>query len=378
MQSSRLAYLVRRHYDRLSTAAEKAELMTLLRTDTNDAELDVLLAELMEEHLPGHEVPAGQQAAAFAQFRRQTRPAKVRHLWRWTAAAAVLAAVVTGGLLLRQPPAPVPQAIVADIAPATDKATLTLSDGSKVTLDSTGQLELQQPDAQVRQQGGLLEYAAEQTTGPVQYNTLSTPRGGTFRIVLPDGTKVWLNAASTLRYPTAFNKKSRQVDIAGEAYFEVAKLAEAPFRVAMPNGAAVDVLGTSFNIQAYADVKEMTTTLTAGAIRVSQGTQSVTLSPDEQAVVSNAAITVQQHVNTEPVLAWKNGLFHFDNAPFKEVMQQLSRWYDVDVAYMGAVPSRKFSGELQRNLSLLQIVEIMNENKMNVRLEEGRKLVVLP
>lgn len=381
MPSSRLAYLVRRHYDQLCTAAETAELLALLRQENADLEMDGLLAELMEEHQSPASMPAARMEAAWTGFRRKTRPAVLRKIWRWSAAAALLAGVVAGGWIVARKPVAQPQVVVADIASATDKAVLTLADGSTVSLDSAGRMQLQEQDASIVQQGGLLEYAADAASGEIRYNTLRTPRGGTFRIQLPDGTKVWLNVASSLRYPTAFSNNARDVEMTGEAYFEVKKDAAAPFRVKLAAGAAVEVLGTHFNIAAYEDVRNMTATLTEGSVRVSQGAKSVMLAPNEQAVISlesDVPIRVLQNANTEQVLAWKNGLFHFDNVPFTDVMRQLSRWYDVDVEYRGAVPSRIFSGELQRGLSLQQILEIMKEMKIDVRLEEGRKLVVMP
>ncbi|WP_346319161.1 FecR family protein [Chitinophaga sp. YIM B06452] len=378
MQSARLAYLVRRYHDKICTPAEEAELMALLRSEATGEEMDALLEELMEEHSPEAAMDAAEQEAAFSRFWSKTRPPKLRRLLGWSAAAAVLAlAVIASYQLFRAPEAVKPP--VADIAPGTHKALLTLSDGSTIALDSAGNQLLQQGAATIQQKGGLLEYTATAENSAIQYNTLRTPRGGQFSIRLPDGTRVWLNAASSLRYPASF-ADTREVEITGEAYFEVARNEQAPFIVKMPGEAAVEVLGTHFNISAYEDGGDMAATLTEGSVRVKRPQASVVLKVNEQALIgkNETFITVNKTADIAQVLAWKNGVFNFDNQSFAEVMRQLSRWYDVDVVYKGAVPVKKFGGELQRSLSLSQVLEVMKEMKIDVRLEENRKLVVMP
>ncbi|MRG43568.1 DUF4974 domain-containing protein [Chitinophaga sp. SYP-B3965] len=295
--------------------------------------------------------------------------------YRIAAAAAVLLLLATGTYMLqqrsKQNAVPV---IVQDIAPGTDKAILTLADGSKVTLDSSGNQVLQQGSATVRQHGGQLLYDAHDDNITVSYNTLTTPRGGQFRITLPDGTRVWMNAVSSLRFPTAFTGKERNVEVTGEAYFEVTQDAGKPFIVQINNQTKVEVLGTHFNVNAYTDEAALETTLLEGRVRV----QGTILQPGQQArVTTDGAVKVVKDVNVDQVVAWKNGAFNFEDKTLPEVMRQLARWYDVQVVYEGKIPDIVFSGEMGRGLSLSQCLTILE--KMNVHFRvEGKTLVVMP
>ena len=183
----------------------------------------------------------------------------------------------------------------------------------------------------------------------IAYNILCTPKAGQFAILLPDGTHVWLNNASTLRYPVAFTGPDRTVELAGEAYFEVAKDAAHPFRVKVQNGATVEVLGTSFNIMAYSDEPTEHTTLIDGSVRVTEKNQSAILKPAEQtALDAHGILHVTPDVNVQEVIAWKNGFFHFDHASLETTMRQLARWYDIDVDIQGQFPDQAFNGRIQR------------------------------
>lgn len=268
---------------------------------------------------------------------------------------------------------------VADIAPGNTKATLTLANGTIVTLDSAGHQSIQQGKTAVLQQGGLLQYDAGDAGNEVQYNMLTTPRGGQFRIILPDGSKVWLNAASSIRYPTAFAGKERLVEITGEAYFEVVHHSDMPFIVQMQKGNKVEVLGTHFNINTYPDEPSMQTTLLEGAVRISNATGQSVLSPGQQAqVAENNNIRIVQAKNTAQVIAWKDGLFNFDDASLEDVMRQLSRWYDIEVVYEKGVPNIGFGGKIGRDLSLTNVLGILERAEVHFKLEEGRKLIVTP
>ncbi len=215
--------------------------------------------------------------------------------------------------------------------------------------------------------GELAYNAATMYNAPISYNTISTPKGRQFTLQLPDGSKVWLNAASSLRYPVAFAGAERKVEITGEAYFEVAKNKKMPFKVSINNKTTVEVLGTHFNVNAYNDEETIKTTLLEGVVKVSHEKQTQLLQPGEQASVSqpsqkSQSITVQT-TDVDAAVAWKNGTFSFTNASLETVMRQLARWYDIEVEFVGAVPGGAFSGEIDRALSLDQVLKGLTKNK---------------
>lgn len=309
------------------------------------------------------------------------QPAKVRRLYRWAAAAAAVLLIAVAGAYLLRTQSPVPPTVsqtVTDVAPGGNKAVLVLADGSQVTLDSAGNQVIRQGSTSISQQAGQLHYDAADDASAVSYNTLRTPRGGQFRVTLPDGTGVWLNAESSLRFPTAFRGKERLVEVSGEAYFEVAKNAALPFRVNVAGRATIEVLGTDFNVNAYEDENAIAATLLSGAVKVGTGGRSALLKPGQQAQV-NTNVSVVNGVDIEKVMAWKNGVFNFKDAKLKEVMKQLSRWYDIEVEYRGNVPDTEFWGKMGRNLTLLQVLGGLEGSGIHFKLEDnGKKLVVLP
>jgi transmembrane sensor len=212
------------------------------------------------------------------------------------------------------------------------------------------------------------------------YNTIETPKGGQYRIDLPDGTMVWLNAGSSLRYPNRFAGQERKVALTGEAYFEVAKNKQMPFRV-VSGKQVVEVLGTHFNINAYTDEASVKTTLLEGSVNVllQETHQSELLNPGQQAVVKyNGSSIVVQPVKVEEAVAWKNGYFMFVDADLESIMRQLARWYDVEVAYEGNLGSLKFGGMVSRSKSIAQTLRIL-ELTGNVRFKvAGRRVTVMP
>jgi ferric-dicitrate binding protein FerR (iron transport regulator) len=215
----------------------------------------------------------------------------------------------------------------------------------------------------------------------MQYNTMSTPKGRQYHLTLPDGTKVWLNAASSIKYPTAFSGNERSVQISGEAYFEVAKNSSQPFRVAVDNGMKIDVLGTSFNVNAYEDDDNSYTTLIDGAVRVTaaEAGNSMILKPAQQAVQApGSVLSVNSNVDVEKVMAWKNGVFNFENASLADVMKEIERWYDIDVVYKNGIPDIKFWGKITKDVSLSGILIALEKTKVHFKLENNRTLVVLP
>lgn len=332
----------------------------------------------------------------FQAMRITEAPAPVRRIiaWRrWAGAAAVLLAL-TGGVLLwkqQQKPEGNGGAVLAssEIVPGKSGAILTLADGREVVLDSAGKgVIATQNGARVVLKDGQVDYEVTGNTGGAAvFNTMRTPRGRQFQLVLPDGSRVWLNSASNLRYPTVFSDSERRVEVTGEAYFEITQNAKAPFRVSVAGKAAVEVLGTQFNVNAYDNEKALRATLLEGSIRVKEiaGTKprSVVLKPGQQAAIGvtgqgNAAagIMVYSGVDVSKVTAWKNGLFNFDGLSLQEAMQQLERWYDIEVVYENGIPEIPFEGEMSRNISLDGLLKMLEAADLHFRIEKGRKLII--
>jgi hypothetical protein len=277
------------------------------------------------------------------------------------------------------PPTPIkPDIVKNDVLPGRQGAILTLSDGKTVVLDSLGNgIVANQAGTQVLLENGNLTYNASHA-GEVSFNTMSTPKGRQFLLLLPDGTKVWLNAASSITYPTAFIGPDRNVTITGEAYFEVAKNPKEPFKVKINDGAEIDVLGTHFNVNAYANEASIKTTLLEGSIRVNASKRNQTLIPGQQAQIKDGNINTIDAADIAQTVAWKDGVFNFDGASLKEVMHQLERWYDIDVVYEKNIPDIGFFGKISRKASLSSVLKGLADAKVNFRIEEGRRLIVTP
>jgi len=280
------------------------------------------------------------------------------------------------------------------IIPGGYKATLTLADESVVALDNSSSAWEQGNTRISNVNGQELVYSAPANNANIDksvvYNKVSTPRGGQYRIVLPDGSKVWLNAASTLRFPIAFAGEERNVLLTGEAYFEVNSHPagnggqNVPFTVSV-NGAKVTVLGTHFNVMAYDDETALKTTLLEGAVKISSGRVSSLLKPGQQAQIqssatglgSPAAIKVAE-TDVNSAMAWKNGFFDFEGTDFPTVMRQIARWYNVTVVYENAaLPAKQFGGKISRESTIADLVTILETNGIHVRIEaKTRKIVV--
>jgi ferric-dicitrate binding protein FerR (iron transport regulator) len=298
-------------------------------------------------------------------------------------AAAVFVLLIAGGYLQlhRAPKTELTPAVAKnDVQPGGNKAILTLGDGSTIVLDKglNGTITKQGNTTIVKQDSGKLAYnTPSEKPSNIVYNTLTTPRAGQFQVVLSDGTKVWLNNASSLRYPTAFRGRDREVELTGEAYFEVAKNKAMPFMVKVAGG-QIEVLGTHFNIMAYGDEAAEKTTLLEGSVKVIKGAQNVLLAPgDQSAATPQGQMKVQHGVDVEEVVAWKNGYFHFSGADLPSVMRQLARWYDVEVEYKGNILSQEFSGKIQRNLPISKVLKGLENNEVHFIIEE-KKIIVSP
>lgn len=307
---------------------------------------------------------------------------KVFTLTRMVAAAAVLVlAVIAAVFYFKQvPQAPMlaQQQEQPDVRPGGNRATLRLGDGTVIALDSAdeGELTRQGNTRIIKLSNGQLAYhGGDENAAPV-FNTITTPNGGQYQVELPDGSKAWLNAASSLRFPSYFAGAERMVELEGEGYFEVAANAAKPFRVKIREG-VVEVLGTSFNINAYTDESTARTTLLQGAVRVHKGTEAMLLKPGQQAVISNSAITKLLNVDTEQAIAWKNGFFQFDGIGLPELMRQISRWYNLEVKFEGKIPEREFAGKISRDVNLQNVLKALQINGVNFK-RTGNILVVTP
>lgn len=278
-----------------------------------------------------------------------------------------------------------------DIEPGGNKAILTLADNSTIILDNAanGILANQSNTRISKTESGKLIYAPEGSPGknlPVVYNTISTPRGGQFQIKLPDGTQVWLNAESSLRFPAFFTGDYRSVELVGEAYFEVAKNAEMPFKVQLANNTEVEVLGTHFNIMAYRDESSTQTTLLEGSVKIHQGKNNRVIIPGQQAISGRDTESINiKHVDVEGVTAWKNGYFAFKNEDIRSIMRKISRWYNVDVEYQNNISNKVFAGTVSRFETVSEVLEMLElTGSIHFKIipgdasGKGRRILVMP
>ncbi|AXY74660.1 FecR family protein [Paraflavitalea soli] len=276
------------------------------------------------------------------------------------------------------------------IPPGKSGAVLTLADGSQVVLDSLGNgVVADQTGTQVILQDGKLAYKPVQhNDSELTYNTMTTPHGRQFQLTLPDGTGVWLNAGSSIKYPTRFAGNERRVAITGEVYFEVAHNANMPFKVSVNGKAAIEVLGTHFNVNAYDNEEAINTTLLKGSVRVINPDQNmVVLKPGQQAQIplapkpvsskTQAIIKVINNADIDKIMAWKNGLFNFEGASLAEVMRQVERWYNIDITYEKGIPDISFEGKMTKDVPLKDLLVMLERSDIHFRID-NRKLIVLP
>lgn len=386
MHKARLAYLLSIYFNKTATTAEVDELMEAVEDSRHDEALKSLLAELWEQHQGDHqpisEEKGKETLIAILQQGRVLKPARGNRRWWPAAAAAAVFALIVGSYYWMSDQMPVNEDIEEQsasyvIKPGGNKAVLTLADGSHIELDSSreGKLTTQGGALVVNNRSSILAYGANKNgTGELVYNTLSTPRGGQYCLVLSDGTRVWLNANSSIRFPATFNGDRRSVSITGEAYFEVAKNKTKPFLVTAKE-ATISVLGTHFNIMAYEDENMMTTTLLEGAVKVSKGDRFKILRPGVQAQIFHDETIKTQIVDVDEEMAWKNGWFNFNSWDIQRIMRQISRWYDIDVVYEGKVPTGHYSGIVSRENNISQVLQIMKAGGVDFKIED-RKIIV--
>ncbi|NIG53839.1 FecR domain-containing protein [Chitinophaga sp. Cy-1792] len=308
-----------------------------------------------------------------------------RRAWlRYAAAILLLAGISTWLFFPKQHTGSHPGTLapIADIQPGTNKATLTLANGKTLLLSQqrNDSVAMQGNTRISQRSGGLLVYnAGSNMQATAEYNTLTTPKGGQYQLMLPDGSRVWLNAMSTVRFPTRFSGKERRIIITGEAFFDIAPDKNQPFIVSA-NNTDITVLGTIFNVSAYPDDNTLKTTLLQGKVSVSSS-NTVILSPGQQAVSNPAngkqTIKIIANADTEQATAWMNGYFQFKQASVKEVMQQVSRWYDVEISYEGPLPDKKFSGEISRSSKLSEVLAGLAISGINTK-TQGNKVIIIP
>jgi transmembrane sensor len=398
MTKDRRLYLIEQFIRHACTPEERQELAEWIDGSEDDAVLQQVLADAWSRFSPDEKMPSYKADALLSEIlesegdRGPMRPSPpVTRLWKRIAVAATIVLALGMGsywIVFRQPRKETAKAVdvpgrpkqpVQDVSPGRVGAVLTLSNGAKILLDTaTGHMLARQGNTQVLNKDGQLTYSRPtEPAAEVLFNTLSTNRGEQYPLTLSDGTRVWLNASSSIRFPVVFTGGDRTVEITGEAYFEVAENKNKPFRVKY-NDEVVDVLGTHFDVMAYEDEPVSRTTLAEGSVRVSRNDQKEILRPGQQAVTgrSGKAFSIVQ-ANLEEALAWKDGYFVFRNENIQSIMRQASRWYDIDVAYEGDVRRLSFGGRVSRfrNISeLLNNLELTGTVHFKI---EGKKVTVM-
>lgn len=395
MEKMELRHLIACYLNGTLNAQQGEQL--LLALEQEEAAVLALLGEMMAEPVAGSEPVDPEQMAFSLQkvLAVDRAPAPViqvqrvhflRRNWvRWTAAAVFIIAITTVVVVNTNRKDTEPGAGFtqnADVAaPGTNRAVVTLANGQVVSLDSLRQGLLAQQDGVdlVKLADGQIAYRKEdgEPVTELRYNTLTNPKGSkVIDMTLGDGTRVWLNAGSSVTYPVAFANNERKVQITGEACFEVAHDTRRPFYVTKGE-TQVRVLGTHFNVNAYEDEPDIKITLLEGSVEVENRQGRLRIRPGEQAVtIANKQPAIAGEVDTDQVMAWKNGLFQFNYTPMQSVFRELSRWYDIEVVYERGAPDIKLWGEMKRDLTLSQVLRGLGKIGVNFRIE-GKKLIIL-
>jgi ferric-dicitrate binding protein FerR (iron transport regulator) len=381
MQQERFTYLFNRFADKKHTASEKQELMELI----NSGEYEQAFHDLVSERWDHLSVESDKNERADKLFERIMGRVKVkkRSLYRMvTTAAAVILLFFAGGYFYffrdkTVQPAPAAPMVKNDRAPGGNKATLTMADGQQIILDKAkkGLLSQQGNIKIIKLEEGQVTYTGVGTE--VLLNTITTPKGGQYQIVLADGSKVLLNAASSLQFPAFFTGKERNVVLRGEGYFEVAKNTEMPFHVQV-NEVRVEVLGTHFNVNAYEEEETIRTTLLEGSVKLIKNSHSKIIKPGQQAVLRQDQEDISiTDIGVDDVVAWKNGKFQFDEgADIPTVMRQIARWYDVDIEDQGKITGH-LGGTISRNVNASQVFKMLEMTGSVKFLITGKKVIVM-
>ena len=359
----------------------------------NSGDNEAIMRKAILEHLKNDDIPTLQlpdllkkEELIYAALLPHLNHNRRVRLWpRIAAAASITIALSVGGYFFLHKKQLQPTLSLAknDVAPGGNRAVLTLSNGKQISLTDAGKGKLaQQNNATINKTAdGQIVYnqTASATTMQAQivYNTVTTPRGGKYVLVLADGTIATLDAASSIKYPVAFIGNERKVEITGQVYFEVVHDASKPFRVTV-KGETIEDLGTHFNINAYDDEPAIVTTLIEGGIKVNKDSQSALLKPGQEAVTIHAVgKIVVRKANVQQAIAWKDGLFRFDQTELKTLMRQVSRWYDLDVVYQGNVANDEFDGQIPRDVKLSQLLKILASNQIHFEIENNGTAKIL-
>ena len=397
MMNSRIVYLVEQSLKNECTEEEKLELAEWIEASIHDKELVKVLEEKWTTFEPGNKIAPAKAKEILSSILESEdahlaeTPVRKLNWWRLSVAASIAILLGAGMFLFVFNSSETSQvknvaqqernvAPVDDANPGRTKAMLTLADGTKVPLDNNpdGTIAVQGNTKVLNQNGGLIYNKAVNKRGELLYNTLTTNRGEQYPLQLSDGTRIWLNSASTIRFPVMFGNNERRVQISGEAFFEVAKDKSKPFKVTL-NGMEITVLGTQFNVNGYSDESNVRTTLLEGSVKITQGLEALHLSPGQHARLnSNGKFHLVNNADIEEAVSWKNGYFHFTKDNLQTVMRKLSRWYDVDVVYEdgSGKDEQSFSGDIQKSLTLTAVLRILGKSQVKYRIE-GKKLILI-
>lgn len=387
MTEERSRYLLSLYLKQKANPEQQEELFEWINNQPDDGLIRGVLQQAWAGFDPADTMNAKRAEKILEQILEQ-KEKKVfwMRVLKWSAAAAILLAVSTIGYFYftTKSSSDKPQMAAVektntkpDAMPGSTSAKLTLGDGSTVLLDTlTGKTIASQGSIQIVKKNGQVVYENNFNGQTAEiFNTLTTDRGQQYPLTLSDGTKVFLNAASSIHFPVTFNGPERVVDITGEAYFEVAKNGK-PF-IVHASTAKVEVMGTHFDVNAYADESLLNTTLLEGSVKVSEGNAGLLLVPGQQAQIKkDGSIALNKNADTEAAVSWTQGYFHFSNASMETVLRQLSRWYKVDIVYEKHYPEETFGGDIQKSLTLSQVLKLLDKSQVKFRLQ-GKQLIVL-
>ncbi|HET7118855.1 MAG TPA: FecR family protein [Hanamia sp.] len=392
----RLKYLLDKYLAKNISFQEKVELFDLISSHTFDDSIKRYLLKEYKRNSQGDSLKDSQSERILSSILNNEdlviKTENPHWIFQkiWWAAAIV---IITSGIILfythsndkkyneSLAKSLTPILLKNDVAPGSNGAILKLADGTQVLLDSnTNKSTIKQGNTLVVNHAGSLNYININDTineKSIGYNMVETQRGQKFHLSLEDGTKVWLNAASSISFPVAFTGNKRDVTITGEVYFEVAKNNRKPFRVFV-NGTTVEDLGTHFNINSYGDEGTVNTTLLEGSVKISNADNQSILKPGDQARVrKNGMMTTISNINTDEIVAWKNNFFSFNNIDIKRVMMQLSRWYDIEVVYKQEPDeSVTFNGDISRLVNLSTVLKMLESTGEVTFSIEDKKVTV--
>ncbi len=389
-----LEILFKKYADGSASKEEVEELLNCFQEDQNKNEINLLIDQFLSNNSFATTTKSIEERRRILESKEfllseiRTQKPKVTSIGttKWRVVIAAASVMLIASLIFiyhrNQDSTTDNKLAIADIQPGSNKAILTLSDGRKISLtDAKNGALVEQAGAKIsKTDEGTIVYNASAKSGTA-YNSIETPKGGEYKVVLPDGSKVWLNAASSIKYPLSFSAfKERRIELIGEAYFEVVHNKAMPFRV-VANGQTVEVLGTHFNINSYADEKKTTTTLEEGSVKVYSNNQAKIIKPGEQTVLGKDGDINVQDADMQTALAWKNGKIRFKDADIKTIMRQVSRWYNLEVEYQGEITQRSFNGGVSRTSNLSSLLKILELNNIHFEIEtngSNKKLIVKP